>query len=369
MLNIMHLTTVHPRYDTRIFLKECLSLAQDGCRVQLVVADGRGDEFRGGVEVVDLGIVSGHRLSRMLVNLVRVFFRIKQSNADIFHIHDPELLLIVLPLKLYQKRFIYDMHENLPLQIYSKGWLPKFLKPLISSAARVFERAVLNKIEVVMAESSYLSSYPFVKRATVVQNFPDISKIPIINSSKYEVFTVGYVGGVSKIRGVIDVLIALERMREDGHKICFCCLGPISSEVGADEHFQSALRQGWLKAPGRVDAPECWMIMSRCHVGMAMLHPHSNYQESWPTKMFEYMALSLPVIVSEFPMYREVIDKNKCGIVVPPANIELIKTAISYIKSNKAEATMMGINGRNAVSREYSWGAEFLNLKKLYNKT
>jgi hypothetical protein len=44
---IAHLTSAHPRYDTRIFIKMCTSLAMSGYKVSLIVADGQGSERRG----------------------------------------------------------------------------------------------------------------------------------------------------------------------------------------------------------------------------------------------------------------------------------------------------------------------------------
>jgi glycosyltransferase involved in cell wall biosynthesis len=350
-------------------MKECRSLVRGGWRVQLVVADSQGDEIRDGVEIIDIGLLSKNRLWRMITGVYKFFLFANRSKADIFHIHDPELLLAAVALKFFNKRVIYDMHENLPLQIFSKQWLPSFLRSFISSSVKVFERIVLAKMEVVMAADSCVAAYPFLQRVAVVRNFPVISDLAGQASSKFDVFTVGYLGGVTTIRGILDVLAAVQNLRNCGYELKFQCLGPISSEVAGDQHFQSALDQGWLIAPGRVDALDGWATISRCHVGVSMLHPQPNYLEAWPTKMFEYMAMSLPVIISDFPMYQKFINDSKCGLFAESKNVDSIERAILHMISYPKEAIAMGENGKSIALRSYTWDAEFLKLLNLYENS
>jgi len=105
-------------------------------------------------------------------------------------------------------------------------------------------------------------------------------------------------------------------------------------------------------------AYEGWPIIAQCHVGLAVLHPIPNYVESYPTKTFEYMAMGLPVIASNFPLYREIVEGAECGICVDPLNPEEIAGAIRWIIDHPAEAEQMGKNGHRAVEERYNWGKE-----------
>ena len=88
-MKVAHLTSAHSRYDTRIFLKECQTLAAAGYHVTLVVADGAGAEKKNGVEILDVGASFG-RFDRIKNSPSRVFEAACKLKADVYHIHDPE---------------------------------------------------------------------------------------------------------------------------------------------------------------------------------------------------------------------------------------------------------------------------------------
>jgi glycosyltransferase involved in cell wall biosynthesis len=119
---------------------------------------------------------------------------------------------------------------------------------------------------------------------------------------------------------------------------------------------------------GYMKADEAWHIMARCHIGAAILAPLPNYIESYPTKLFEYMALGIPVITSNFPLYRTIIEEERCGICVDPLRVEDIAQAILYLIRNPIDARNMGESGKHAVEKKYNWNIEKEKLIMFYDK-
>ncbi|QKT04806.1 glycosyltransferase [Ectothiorhodospiraceae bacterium 2226] len=363
-LTVVHLSTVHSEHDTRIFEKQCVGLAAEGHSVTLVIQSTQ-DCDRRGVRIRALSPTK-RRVRRMTVNALRALRIALEERADVYHLHDPELLPVGLALRMVGRRVVYDMHENVPKQIRTKHWIPQWMRVPIAAAVSSVERLTLNHMAVVCAERSYLSDYQWVRRRELVLNMPSLEVLETIAELPAEVPTIGYIGGVTKDRGVLTVLQAAIDLRHDGLRVNFECVGPVDDDVAADDRFRAAIADGWLRAPGRLPPQDGWRRIARCHVGVAVLRPLENYVDSYPTKMFEYMAMGLPVVVSDFALYRQVVDQHDCGLCVDPENVQSVRQALEALLTDAERARALGERGKRAVHEHYSWKGELQKLTDFY---
>jgi glycosyltransferase involved in cell wall biosynthesis len=122
-----------------------------------------------------------------------------------------------------------------------------------------------------------------------------------------------------------------------------------------------------VDALGFVDRESVRATMARSMAGMVLFHPEPNHIDAQPNKMFEYMSAGIPVIASNFPLWREIIEGAKCGICVSPLDPEEIAGTIRWIIEHPAEAKQMGKNGRRAVEERYNWDIEEKKLLGFYS--
>ena len=364
-VKIVHLTSVHVPFDTRIFQKECRTLAKKNYDVVLVAAHN-GDQIVD--DVVIRGVPkAGTRLQRMTLTAWRVVRTAWRENGSIFHIHDPELLPWGQFLRIAGKRVIYDMHENFPEALLTKFWLPPRLRGLLSRFFKGLESILIYKMPVIFAEECYVPSYAWIKKSVVVLNMPLHPQHDPAAAPKYDKPTVGYIGSVTRERGLFTTLEALSILKRLGYSVDWECVGPLhgidQSELAQD--IEQEVRNG-IRFRGYMLPEEGQKLMARCQIGLAILKPVPNLIDKQNTKLFEYMALGLPIVVSDFPIFRDIVEKDRCGLCVNPEDPADVAKAIRWLIDNPREAEMMGRNGMDAVQRKYSWQTEAEKLQVFY---
>ena len=363
-MHIAHLTSAHPRFDIRVFLKECRSLVLSGHDVTLVVADGHGSELYEGVSIVDVGLLPG-RLNRMLRITWRIYRQALELNADVYHLHDPELLPLGLRLKKSGKKVLFDAHEDVPKQILGKHYLKPWVRRLVSWGYALFERYACSRFDGVVAATPYIRDKFLVMNPNSVDinNYPMIGELDSSMPWTEKKLEVCYVGGIAEIRGVKELVRAMELVTTN---TSLNLAGDFSEDRVRDE---VATYPGWanVKATGMLGRTEVRDVLARSMAGLVTLHPTPNYLDSLPIKMFEYMSAGLPVVASNFDLWKDIVEKNDCGLCVDPLNPQAIASAIDFLVSNPAEAERMGKNGRQAVSSLYNWTAEEKKLLNFYD--
>lgn len=362
-MKVAHLTSVHPRNDVRIFHKQCKSLVEAGYLVTLVVADGLGCGRQDGIRVYDVGKSSG-RFNRVLNATRRVLRKAIDIDADIYHIHDPELLWAGVQLKKIGKLVIFDAHEDVPIQLLNKPYLTPFLLRVLSRCYSWIQDYACKRFDGIVTATPFIRDKFFrINYQTVdVCNYPVLGEFSSRVDWADKADEVCYVGGLSRARGIREIVLANSSV-------------PGSTQLNlvgefTDNNFREELRytEAWDKVieHGFLSREGVAQVYQRCFAGLVVLHPLSNYIDALPIKMFEYMSAGIPVIASDFPCWSDIVNESGCGVCVSPLDTGAISGAISYLKSNPEIASRMGEKGRQAVVSKYNWQNEKLKLLKFY---
>ena len=361
---VCHITTVHPRNDTRILLKECKSLLDAGYDVHLVVGDGWGDEDLEGIQIHDIGAKPGSRVKRMWMQPKRALKTVLTLRPDIVHIHDPELLTV--GVKLAKKRFsvIYDAHEDFQKQNLNRDWIPKIMRHVVAIIFKKYEDYAVKKIAgVVVATPQIERRFSIQGLKTVnINNYPIQAELAPASSTFSCQKRICYVGGISRMRGILQIIRALPFVSDVRLSLC----GIIS-----EPDFESELRAepGWGQVDylGNVGREMVRRVMGESSAGLVTLLPAPNYIDSQPIKLFEYMSASIPVIASDFPLWSKIINNAKCGLLVNPLDSRAIAEAMRWIIAHPKKSAKMGESGRNAIKEKYNWEGESKKMLEFYD--
>ena len=359
-MKVCHMTSVHDSMDDRIFLREATAAAEAGYETY-IVAPGKSD-IQKGVHIEGIGNWNVSRLQRMLLITRKIYRRALEIDADIYQFHDPELLPIAMKLKKKKKVVFYDSHEDVPRQILAKDWLPFWVRRIISNCFELYEKKIARRLDCVIAATPHIAEIFKNKGAEsiVVRNYPLLEDIHGENGDYEERENIiCYAGGLTEQRGItqlVKVLGNLEAKLELAGDI----------EKNYLEELQKLPGFSKVKMLGFLNRAEIEKLYNRSRIGMAVLKKTPNHINSLAIKLFEYMAAGIPVICSDFPLWKEIIEGNKCGICVDPEDTKTIVKNIVHLFENDELAKTMGDNGKKAVKDKYNWNVEKNNLIKTY---
>ena len=362
---VVHLTSAHSSADVRIFHKECKTLADAGYEVVLIAGqDGGAICHNVRIDILPAAIGRGQRMTR---SVARIFNRALRERADLYHFHDPELIPVGLCLKMAGHRVVYDVHEDVPKQIMSKSWIRPQLRSGVSGTVAAIERLGERCFDGLVAATPSIACRFRPDRTVIVQNFPileefNIHREPPPYHSRPPLLA--YVGGLEEIRGVREMLEAMALLPAD-LKARLQLAGTFASPA-----FEASCRAmpGWRQTDhlGWQTRPEVVALLGRARAGLVLLRPTPNYVEAQPVKLFEYMAAGLPVVASDFPLWRRIVEGAGCGILVDPTDPRAIADALTWLLTHPDEASAMGARGRAAVMTTYNWNTEAKKLLAFY---
>lgn len=362
-LKICHLTSVHyPYNDPRIYVKECCTLASVGYETHLV-APGAPNEVIKNVQLHFIPKIKENRLLRMTKGVWSVYQQALAIQADIYHFHDPELIPLGILLVRQGKKVIYDVHEDVPRDILIKCWIPKVWRRMISWLVEKLEDFAAKQC------TAIVTATPFIRdrflnlgcSAVDVKNYPSLDELSFPNTNWEEKEpVVCYIGSITEERGIFEMIKAMGET-----DICLLLGGEFAYQQQREEAVNML---GWanVKELGWLGREEVAQTLRKSMAGLVLLHPSPNLINALSVKMFEYMCAGIPVIASNFPLWKEIIEGNQCGICVDPHNPQAIAEAIQWIISHPNESKQMGENGKRAVLEKYNWEKESKVLLELY---
>ncbi len=333
---IAMLTTVHPHDDVRIYHKMAKTLAQAGWRVEIYNPrmESTGEY---GIRFCRL-ILPGGRAMRMLRARLIAREAVMSSRADLVMLHDPELLPLLRTLQLAGRKTIYDAHEDLPLQLLGKEWIPAPMRPAAARLGETLLRRCLVYADGVIAATAPIAAR-LGENAVLVRNRVTEEDFQRFETAlhRYRPIprAVCYAGALTERRG-------LSRMIR-----CCCRAGAILLLAGEFEseglrrRVQQMEEYRCVRYFGPLDREGLAGLYAQANAGLLLLDGTEAYRESEPVKSFEYLCAGLPVIASGFSHWRAILPEEWVSFV-PEQDEEAVTAAIRQALSQNQRGRMTG---------------------------
>ena len=374
-IKVCHLASKHKMNDMRIFEKECKSLAKAGFDVTLI---GFGEvpktEVIEGVRCISLFCPIKNNLELLKKRNKMSLETALQVDADIYHLHEPELLPVGMKLKRTGKTIIFDSHEYYGWQLRDNIHkikiikTPAFLMKWIGKLYMRYEKRVCMKLDAVIQVCTMNGIDYFANRCRktlFIRNLPSLSdytrKTPVDFGKSPAIVMIG---GITKERGITQLVKATHQA--GGHLLLAGAFLPKSyeDELKTMPEYACVDYKGFLDKHGMV------ALLEQANIGASTLLNVGQYAQidTFPTKVYDYMSMELPVVISNTEFAQSMNEKYHFAFCVDPNSPKEIAKAFLWLQAHPTEAIEMGQNGRKAIENEYNWEKESEKLVEFYKQ-
>jgi glycosyltransferase involved in cell wall biosynthesis len=372
MNKVCIISTVHIALDNRIFYREACSLKNAGYEVYLIAVHDKNETLQG-IKILPLNRLKRSQRPFLWLTVLKMAI---DTKADIYHIHDPELLFISPLIHLLTGRpIIYDIHESIADFIELKDDLPNWWRKLLSWIFRWLEPALaFLQSGLIFADDQIAHSFQWINHPkTTLFNFPLQSFIT--NASQTVIKpdpnqpTVLYLGGIKRNRGTSLMLEAFKHVIEVIPRAQLLLVGPFAPESLENElrsEIDSIKMSRSIAIIGPIPFDQVGTYLEKATIGWIPLPPVPKYQKNIPTKLFEYMAYAIPVVSSDLFPVQQFIENRKTGLLVKADDPAAHARAIIELMTNPNLAADLGKNAQASVMEQYSWTEEENKLVAFY---
>lgn len=366
-IRVLHISTAHPAHDPRVVFKQCQTLAET---YDVFCALPHADpSVAPAIHFIWLPCYR-RVLWRVLITCPFVLLRCLWLRPQLVHVYMPEFIPFAYVFKLAGAKVIYEVQENLHKKIHLKDVNNGYF---LRSAFRWFDQLARKHFYFIFTEHGYLSTYSKLTKAhSVIYNYPHLPfLVPFVTpySPNRQVPLLFYIGLLSFDRAIDTLIDSLACLQITHPRFIVHLFGRCTFTTDKLEKLPNYnLVRDQLRFYGYTDQRTAFPYAAGATAGLALLKPVGDYPESYTTKLFEYMALGLPVITSDFPLYRAIVDRHRCGVCVSPYDPVQVADALAYLINNPDEARLMGQRGQQAVEQFYNWTSEARKLIHFYEQ-
>lgn len=391
MIKVCIIATENQLYDGRVYWREAVSLVKNNYDVTYIGLDDDKEEKSGiteeGIKFYKINLKNllyKYSFFKSILNdygywnkrFDNILEILLSSTFDIIHIHGLYSIFIIeqLKFKLKNTKIIYECREYYPdaIRDYNKtSGIKSMNKYLYSYYMDIIEKIKVCRFDQIIAtDDSIFNRFKKFnsRKMEIVYNFTDIKPIHSVDMSKKE-YDIIYCGGVTKVRGIMQIIKAVNLAKKNGYELKFLLIGSIVDKNFENEIYEYINRfnlEDNIIIKGFVEYKYIPQYLEKSRIGMVTLMPIPKYMKNIPMKQFEYMAYGLPIVGSKLPPIEKFVNEADCGLLVDPTDEKNIWSAIEKILSDNELFDKMSRNGIKAANEKFNWKQSENKLLNVY---
>lgn len=359
-MKVVIVAPVHIYDDVRVFRKEAVTLAEAGYEVILYARTPDGTPLtRDGVTVRPVRY--RNRAERFL-RLPVVGHRAWREKGDVYHLHNPDTIPLVFALKARGCTVVYDTHEDFRAEILLRRWLPGVVRRPAAAAVGALEKLTARVADAVIVTQEQLQER--LPGAILIGNPPIVDRAAGLAaatrrlrraaSAKDRPLVLGYVGGLSRDRGLARMVDLVATLQEN-IATRLLLVGPaVNDDALADARDSPGWR--YVDYRGPLPQEEAFAALDEADAGLILFEDAASHRHVDPNKIYEYLALALPFIATDFPSWRRRFGAASVGLFVPAAaTAREAAELVARFVADRAALARVGSDGADFVWRNYSW--------------
>ncbi len=304
----------------------------------------------------------------------------KEEPYDAIHFHDLYMFGAATILKKKTKALmIGDLHENYVDVLKDYKWSTTYPNKLFISFAKWRRKekewlALMDKVVVVNTEMLNKTIPKGVDRKDIVivenmmntQVFDEYRIDQTIEKRFEKTFNLLFVGGFIGNRGLEHVVDGMVLLKEYP-KIHLILVGdgaikPILEskvkEYGLEEKVHL---EGWQNQ----DKVKTYLKVS--HVGLVPFKRTPQTDNSSPNKLFQYMYYGLPILSTECPSIKRIVEREEIGLIYEGENKDQFAKSVIRLYKDTQMREKFHLNGKKAIAEKFNWENNIQDLIKMYS--
>lgn len=363
MAKICQVTSVHSRYDVRIFQKIAKSIAINGYDSCILVCDRLEDEIKDNVKFYAVNFIAKNRMDRILNSWKKLYKKALEINADIYHLHDPELMKLGIKLIKAGKKVIFDSHEDYLYKIAEKTWIPKPLRKFIQSLYERKEKKLLKQYNGIISVTPHIVDRlkKINPNTIMITNYPP--NLNVKTNKKERIIC--FAGGISPIYMHHKIIEAISKI----DNVKYCIAGKIENSY--KEYLKTLPGYNKVEFLGVLSYEQVIDLYSKSMLGVVTYNYCPSLGGKLGTlgvlKLFEYIQCGLPMVATDFDLWKPIVEGNEIGICINPNDSQEVYNAL-YKLLNDVEFNDACREKCLIIKDKYNWKSQEKILITFYKK-